>query len=360
MIKKISVYMVMLSILLCFFCGCGKKDTVLQYEGIRLTEGMYHYLFASLKNYYLTTFTDIADNEDGWNQPLNDTQTYAEFVDEQITETIYQIVIAASMFDQNGYKISKEGEDQIQALLDELVEAFGGRSALNADLAPMGLDDAELKKVLALQYKYEQVLYESDLLPVTDKVRETYYNEKYACLKFIYIHLVKDYEYDEKGNKKIADNGNYVMRNMTEQEKLAKKEKVTKLTEQLKENPERFDEWYRSENEMDVTYYPNGFYFNKDNLYKLQLEAVADVAFVLDEGEIMTVSDQTGAYIVKRCSLPERAYENSTDSVQFAEIDTDCKNDLFIRTAETLYEKIVINEERTTQFSVVNVQAVAY
>ncbi|MCI8589535.1 MAG: hypothetical protein HFE77_02330 [Clostridiales bacterium] len=360
MIKKIGSYILLFSMLACCFGGCGKQKTALQYEDVRLTEGMYHYLFASLKNYYLTTFTDITDDEDGWNQPLNDTQTYAEYVDQQIKETIYQMVIAASMFDQNGYQITKEGEEQIQALLDELVEAFGGRSALNADLAAMGLNDAALKKVFTLQYKYEHVLYDTDLLPVTDKAREAYYNEKYACLKFIYIHLVKDYEYDDKGNKKIAENGNYVMRNLTEQEKQAKKEKVTKLTAQCQENPERFDVLYQAENEMDVTYYPNGFYFNKDNLYKLQLEAVADVAFALEEGEIMTVFDQTGAYIVKRCPLPERAYEDGTDSVQFAEIDTDCKNDLFIRTAEEHYEQIEIKEERLSSLSVVNVKAVAY
>ncbi|MCI8331746.1 MAG: hypothetical protein HFE78_02865 [Clostridiales bacterium] len=360
MIRKIGAYMVILSMLLCCFVGCGKQDTVLQYEDIQLTEGMYHYLFASLKNYYLTTFTDIADDEDGWNQPLSDTQTYAEYVDQQIKETIYQMVIGAALFDQNGYQVTKEGEEQIQDLLDELIEAFGGRGALNADLSRMGLDDAVLKKVFTLQYKYEQVLYDSDLLPVTDKVREAYYNEKYACLKFIYIHLVKDYEYDEDGNKKIAENGNYVMRNMTEQEKQAKNEKVTKLAEQLKENPERFDEWYQSENEMDVTYYPNGFYFNKDSLYKLQLDAVADVAFSLDEGDITTVFDQTGAYIVKRCSLAERAYEDGTDSVQFAELDTDCRNDLFIRTAEGQYDQIEIKEDVIGQLSVVNVQAVAY
>lgn len=359
MIKKTAALLLALCLCVGCLCACG-KELILRYGKMGLTEGMVHYLYASLKNDYLSTFSDITDSEEGWNQKIDESQTYAEFIDQEIRKTIYQMVIAAALFDENGYQLTSEGEEQISELLDSTIEAFGGRSALNAELSAMGLDDKELKKVFTMQYKYEKMRFESDFVTVEDQDREAYYQDKYACVKFIYVNLVKEYEYDEDGEKKVGDDGYYIMRDMTEAEKEEKKQDVQKMEQAIEQDPSRYEELYESENGIDVTYYPHGFYINADNLYALQLKAVSDVAFGLEIDGVKTVYDDYGAYIVKRCALPEKAYEDSIDYIQFTDMDEYCRSYVFLNLIEEKYDGVEINEEKLDQFSVKNVQAVTY
>lgn len=342
-------------------CACS-RDNVLEYGNTGITEGMYHYLFASLKQYYIDTYSDIEDNTEFWQGTAIGEQTYAEYIDAQINETIRDFVISAELFDSYGNTVDDAALEQIDAIYQDAVSTFGSEKALSAALSTMDLDTDGLKEAYTLQYKYERMLYDSGIAQADDEAREKFYKEKYACVKVIYIPTAQGYSTDEDGERIVGDDGYYKMYTLTEEQREAKLALADSLEERLSAGEADFESLYTDPavNELDITYYPNGIYICADSLYETGLVAVADVAFKTEIGGFTRTRDDSGEYLVYRCELPDKAYDDDTDYVQFASMDELCARYKFTSLMDERESAVVRDTEVLAGYSVVSVTPVKY
>mgnify|MGYP004518463743 FL=1 len=359
--KKLTAVLAAIAVLCMLFSSCSGA-AVMSYGKTKLTYGQYKYLFASLKNFYLETYSDIKDSNSFWDKEAEGGQTYGEFIDGEIKATIRDFVISAGVFDKLGYTVGDEAKEKIKADVDDAVELFGGRSYLSAALSELGLDEGELEEVYTIQYKYESLLYEHGISAGDDSDIEAYYNDKYVCGKVIYISTKYAYVTDENGQRQVGDDGYYKMRALTDDEKRIKDRTADDAEKRLGDNSDAFDEMYTdsSLNDLDVSFYPRGMYFCSDEPYASGLNAVSDAIFALDEGEWTRTEDENGVYFVKRETLPEKAYDDAGDYIQFSDIKELCARSRFREVMDGYSDGLQTDEEKISDLSVKNVEAVKY
>ena len=101
-------------------------------------------------------------------------------------------------------------------------------------------------------------------------------------------------------------------------------------------------------------------YFCRDNYQSLGISTVALAAFDMKTDEIKLITDDNAAYIVKKCELPERAYENDSDSIQFTDLTNLCEAYRFQETIDVCAEDLIKNDEIINKYSVSNTSAVTF
>ncbi len=337
----------------------GGGKSVISFENMSISEGVYQYLFASIKSYYLSTYNDIKDSSDFWLSESPTGKTYESVINDEIRKAVVNTVVAAALFDKSGYTISDEDVATLDSTLDDVIESFGGRGALNRELAKFGFDDRVLSEIYRIQYKYEYMLTQSSLASADDKTIEKYYNDSYVCVKFIFFDLQRNYKYDDNGGKIVGSDGNYESVPLTSAEKDEKIKKAKELYASLSSDGD-FDSEYNGQREFDTSFYPNGMYLCRDNYQSLGLDDLATEAFDMDAGEVRFVQNDACAYIVKRYELPEKAYESSVDSVQFIDLSDMCEAYYFQSVIDGYSESVIKDEEIINKYSVTNVSAVTY
>ncbi len=358
---KLTCMFLIVSIMLCS-CGgktVGKGESIMEYGNTAISEGAYKYLFASVKQYYIDSFSDIEDTSDYWQETSPNGKTYAEVIDGEVRKAVLAIVISAQLYDDSGYKLSDDDTQTITDTLDSVIEDFGGRSALNIALSDYELDDKSLEDIYKLQYKYEYMISESPLSKVDESYVEKYYNENYNNVKFIFFDTENDYVFDENGKKVVGSDGNYKSVKLNDEQKQEKIKKAEETYDKFLSGAD-FDSEYASQKEFDSSFYPNGMYFCKDNYQALGISTVAIAAFDMKPGEIKLITDDNASYIVKKCELPERAYENDTDSVQFTDLVKMCEAYRFQDAIDALTGDVIKNDDIINKYSVSNTSAVKF
>ncbi len=364
MIKRIFYCLLALTMLLPV-SSCKKDEQptyAVKYDNTMITEGMYEYMYASLKRFYLDTYDDIRDNAQAWAQNVTEDQTYAEYVDEKIRQTIKVFVISAELYDSYGYSVGNDGRTMISTEFQGAVDYFGGEEKLSEALTEnFGMTGEELRRVYEMQYKYERMLYDSGMVQADDASREEYYKEKYVRIKLIYIGTRIGYKTDKDGNVIIGTTG-YETYELSEAEKAEKIAKADDVFARLKDGTLAFDDTYEDEkvNEFDVAVYPNGLYFGKDNYADTGLIEVAETAFASQIGEISRVSDENGEFLICRYELTDKAYDSPEDYTQFPDIDELCAKYKFDKRMQDLLPGVEIDETICAKYSVTNVSPVSY
>ena len=364
MIKRLLLCLLAFTMLLPA-SSCEKKgevDYAVKYNNTKITEGMYEYMYASLKRFYLDTYDDIRDNAEAWAEMVSEDQTYAEYVDCKIRETIKVFVISAELYDSYGYTINSEGRALISEEEQSAIDYFGGEEKLTEALEKnFGMTGEELRKVYEIQYKYERMLYDSGMVQADDASREEYYNEKYVRIKLIYIGTKNGYKTDEEGNLIINGSG-YEMYELSDEEKAEKIALADDILSRVESGELTFDDAYAdaSVNEFDISGYPNGLYFGRDNYADTGLIDVAQTAFDMEIGDVGRVSDENGEFLICRYELIDSAYDSAEDYSQFSDLDELCAKYKFDKRMQELLPGIEYNEEIAEKYSVTNVTPVSY
>lgn len=364
MIKRILLCLLAFTMLLPM-TSCKKDEEpayAVRYNNTGITEGMYEYMYASLKRFYLDTYDDIRDNAQAWAENVTEDQTYAEYVDSKIRETIKVFVISAELYDSYGYSVGSEGQTMISTEFQSAVDYFGGEEKLSEALNEnFGMTGEELRRVYEIQYKYERMLYDSGMVQADEASREEYYKEKYIRIKLIYIGTRIGYKTDEDGNIVIGGTG-YETYELSEAEKAEKIAKADGIFARLEDGTLAFDDAYEDEsiNEFDITAYPNGLYFGRDNYAATGLLEVAETAFASQIGELKRVSDENGEFLICRYELPESAYDTPEDYTQFSDLDELCAKYKFDQRMQDLLPGAETDRTLDEKYSVTNVSPVSY
>jgi len=365
--KKITAIILLISLLLSVnaLVSCGEKETtVLSVNGVECTEDMYHYWYVQLKDYYVTNY-GITDSKDFWNtQVSNADYTYADFVDNKISNQINYYLAGNVLFEQ--YKLDtklkdvwKSVKDDVEEEIDDGVNSFGSRAEYDAYLnEKYGIDSSIYRRVKLMEQKFYlayDYLYnaESGIERATDAEIDAYYTEKYARIK--YYMVLKNFEYrvDSQGNRVVNAEGSFIQDPLTEKEKQEKAAYAAQAFEAVK-NGEEIETFIKKDYPDMLKAAPNGYYLAKSEYYgRLFTNTILDATFAMEIDDTVFCENEDAFFIVQRLSLPEKGYQG-VDKDQLSNIGEFAVNEKFEKKFAPIIEEIKKDTDICDKYTVIS------
>lgn len=206
--RTLPAVLLCIALLATALVGCsGSADLgtpIMTLEGQSVTENMVQLLMARMKgNLQLSGYTVSSDAF--WSRITElDGTNYDVYTRNIALRTMQEYLAASVMFDELGYKLSQSEQDKIDEDIDEMINDFGSKSSLNADLAQFGANVDILRALYVLEAKYaalQDKLYGEDGSLITSGVKQQYLDENAIAFRRLLIrssHYV--YEKDANGD----------------------------------------------------------------------------------------------------------------------------------------------------------------
>ena len=305
--KKIIALVLLLALTLTS-CSSVKSETVFAYGDAVMNENLYFYELAMMKTQLLQEYTGASTDIPAlWAREIGENVTFDDYSYAQCQMNIASVLFFADYALQKGGGLTKENEKTIDTAIDEIVDEFGSKAAVNKFLETYTINLDLYRDYLELYALYNNGItaaYDvNGEFAITAEKMKDYYNKNFVTVKYIAIGT----EYagtDEEGN--------FIY--YTDEEKKEKRELIDSITTAL-ENGEDFNKYYSlSEDKSNVTY-PNGYTITKGVL-DASMQGFENVAFSLEEGEWDTFElEGTSVYIIKRVPLLESDFNNCANSI---------------------------------------------
>lgn len=353
--KLVSLFLAAVMLIGCAACAGGSSPAVLTYGETAVTEAMYNYYVCTYKGRYIQAYDDITDSDEFWDSDIGG-KSGEEMMRELIYGNVAQNLVAAEEFRRAGLTLFNEQTEAVDEYIESMVEelAGGSRKTFNGYLSEYGINAEMLREMLIMEkqaYAYYEHLYgEGGSEVIDDADRDKYFNENFVRFQQIYINDRVVYETDEDGKFIQDENGNYVTREFTEDERADIETRIAAVKAGL-EAGEDFDTLRGKYS--DVTDFEGGYYFSAATSTNY-ITSIVSAAFALDEGEwtyVEAAADQ-GAFFIKRLPLEEGAYKDEENEEFFTSFDEDLTSELYSQKLEALYGNIVKDEEYLDTVSV--------
>lgn len=229
----IPVTALLLAVML-LLSGCAAHGKTLMKAGDEEISIHVFQLYLSRMRYSLKLAGDNVDAEGYWDMHINtDNLTQGAYYTDQVFEGLKQIAAALILYNELGLKLSKETEDQIDELIDQMIEEVGGgsKSQFNSVLSAYGANITTLRDSYIIEAKIDQLkneLYGEDCEKIAATAKEQFYQEMYYRgkqfgLSNLYHAHDKDeygqsvyYQKNDKGTLVTDDKGNPVILYQTE------------------------------------------------------------------------------------------------------------------------------------------------
>ena len=308
--KKILCVILSVVMTLGCFAGCGviKGDTVMEYEGYKITEAMYSYWMARYKTIFLYTYNGSANPEKFWDTEISEGYKYDQFITEYINFYAKQVLVAMKLFDDYALVFSESVKQSISEQINTLIESYGTKAELNTYLADYGLNVATLERIYYAQAKLTAVndhLYgENGISKVTDAERENYYKENYYCADWIYVYTKVKLKTGENGELITDQNGVYVTVELTEEEKEKQQKKVSDILSKIEagEDFALLKSQLSEEDQEKYAYYPDGVNISANDYGTYGAEFIKKLSET-EIGDVTIYEDEYATFIVKRNEL---------------------------------------------------------
>ncbi len=305
---KLIVTVLVTSILLpLLFASCGyrsKYDTVMEYNGIKLTEEFYNYWLATYKRNILASYTDASDTEEFWSSKFDETRTVEEYFTELLNKEITNYLISQDLYKRYKLKLSSSTKKSIKNDIKEKIEFYGGRGSLNSTLSKMMLNIDALEQIYLWEAKhdlvYDSLFGKGGPLEITDDVLIDYYESQYKKIKYV-VFYTTDIETDENGNYVYDDEGNLISKPLTEDELAQKNLKINEFKSKLDGGAD-FDTLIKDYSEYDTSAYPDGFFISYSNIDIWGTEIFKAVK-TGKTGEVIRVEEEEAIFYVQICEL---------------------------------------------------------
>ncbi len=324
--------------------------TVLEYEGMRVTENMYNYWLCSYKRIFKNTFADYANNTAFWNAKMEDGRTREAYLSDLVEENITLTLVAASKFDSLHGRLTDAQSAAIDERINDYIYEYadGSKKAFNAFLADYGVNVTILREIFIMEAKAAallDLLYgDSGTMPVTEKDKTAYYEATYARILLIHINDKFDYVTDEEGRYYTDENGYYVTEELSDKEKAEKQANIAAVVAGL-EGGTDFAVLYEKYSEDKN--YPAGYYMTDSMSF---IPEVVSAAMELEENDWCKVESEYGTHIIMRRPLDEGGYEKKENADFFKDFDSAVKNDLFTKYVKQFIPDVTANDELISQF----------
>ena len=318
----------------------------MKYGDYEITEAMYSYWASSFKAYFLYYYGNSSTYDSLWTQILPDGQTYGQFFYEFLNSYAKKVLVCMKLYDEYALTIPDATRDEIDGRIDELKKTYGGKKELNAYLSGYGLNIQTLEKIYYEEAKVDVV---TDYLvgsggpeAITDTEREAYYNANYYCVNWIYIYT----EMKPDKSKGTDANSNYTMIELTEAEKIEKKQLVEEILGKLQSGQSfaslkaQFCEDKNEDGTSNYDYYPNGFNLSGNSYADGYGAELIKLIQGMDIGSYATYTDEYATKIIVRSPLvafSELTPQEYNFMVDFESYVIDAKMDKFLDGIEITY-----------------------
>lgn len=323
-IKLIAVLLATAFVLPLSFASCGyrsKYDTVMEYNGIKLTEEFYNYWLSTYKRNILASYTDASDTEEFWNSKFDENRTVEEYFTELLNEEITNYLISQDLYKRYKLKLSSSTKKSIKNDINEKIEFYGGRGSLNATLSKMMLNIDALEQIYLWEAKHELVydalFGEGGPLEIDDSVLIDYYEKNYKRIKYV-VFYTTDIETDEKGNYVYDESGNLISKPLTPEQLEAKNKKINEFKTKLESGTD-FDALIKDYSEYDTSSYPNGFFVSENNIDIWGPEIFKAVRNG-KVGDVVTVNEEEAIFYIQICELEPFSDLSDADITQLTNL----------------------------------------
>ncbi len=343
-----------------FLPSCSKKY-VMEYKGHGITENMYHYWVSTYKRNILLSYSDAYDTAEFWGREYSDGMTVKEYFDKSIRDRITDYLIAEVLFREMRLSLDASVKKAINDDISEKIEYYGGRKALNGELANINLDVSTLKSIYTMEKKYAAV-YEKltgdggAIAPTVDDVA-AYYAENYSRIKYIVFYTTALVT-DENGNQLYDDIGRPLTAELSETELAEKEEKIAECMRRAKTG-EEFSALAAEYSEYDTSAYKNGFYisFNEINTWGEQIISGAKDA---GENDVFRVDEEYAVYVVVKLPLTPLGELEDSDISQLSSLNTYVCREKAEEYFSSLHPFVTVSEEALAACSVSDVKTNPY
>ncbi len=359
----IALLLAVTMLLPCFLTGCSRNDydVVMEYNGIKLTEDMYYYWMSTFKRNILSSYSDAFDTDAFWQQPYDEERTVEEYFTEVIRSRIMNYLIAQDLFKKNRLTLDSDIKKAIKDDINEKIEYYGSRGALNAELSNLMLNVDSLKTVYTWEEKHDAVyqwLYgPGGVDEVSDAKLSAYYKETYSCIRYIVLYTTK-IKTNDKGEYIYDESGNVVTEEMTEEEIREKKEKAEACLGKMKAG-EDFESLRKTYSEYDTSAYPNGFFVSANELATWGVDIILATQNAA-VGDVYRVEEEAAIFLIEKLPLPSLDSLSESDLKQLSSLATNATAELYDAFYGELQKNVTVNTEIIDKYQLSKIAANPY
>ncbi len=357
--RRLTALFLAIVMVLCTVPSCGSEAAnVITFRDTVIDENEYSFLMSYYKALYLYSYFGLTeDNSAVWTNQISEGVTVSDYLSALTLSSIMSTAIYVDLFDEYGLSLTDEELKTVDDAINSLIEKAGSKSALNSALSEFGANTDVLREVRTNNLKVSKVqdyLYgENGVETASPAEVDIYYNENYCRVKFIFISKTLEYERDENGEYIKSEEGNYKTRELTEDEKAAKKALFADIEERVA-NGEDF-EALLDEYTMDtgMMHFEDGYYITSTSSF-VEKDVISTSAG-LEVGKTAKLETAAGWYLIKRYDLIDGGYNKEEYAKamfggSLAQTVNDTKMQELLRGYS---EEIVIDEKLMSEYTLV-------
>ena len=391
-LKKALVTVLALVMIISCFAGCSSKGkTLMKIEDTEISVNLYKLYLSRLKGMLCSSYSfgEAALADSFWDTVMSkEGMTYNTYYTSAILDSTKTYLSAMYEFDIRGLELPKSTLDEIDARIDELIEADakGSKTEFNAILSNYGVNYKMLREAYIIEEKIEALknnIYGANGELIAKNLVDDYYEQNYARFKqafyetYEYVYLTDDNgddiyfnndgriaydksaedvftKKDENGKDVLDKNGDIVFfRTVDDLTRIAyDKKNGSRINKTDDDGNKIIRQYEKGSAEMqavldlaaatmaktekgdydtfdtlaDESEYNGGYYVTRES--NLDSPEVIEALFEMEVGEVRAVSSEYGIHIVMRYELEEDGYKKNDNSDFF--ISTQTGNYVFL------------------------------
>lgn len=348
--------------------ACSRQaNATLSYHGRHISKDVYAYWQVRFGFAYRTLYGGgMGDTPAFWQSVVDEATglTHAEACEAYVKEMVGQIIIAATLFDESGYRLNTTQRESLLAVLEEATSGyrFGGDEKGYETLAKAhGFTKKSVQTALVYELKANLL---TRYAAADDAQLIAYYQENYVRVRILYVNNYCQYLTDAITGERLQDEeGNDRYRLLTEAEVAEKNGIIATIKAELQafenggqsvsEQYKTFETLMGEYNEdIAVTTYGGGYYFGREADFtadfRERLPQVTKTVFELvGEGDVAAVPDERGVYFVMRYPLDATALANKANEVFFSDLTTDANQEYLMAWIESYVGDLIWRGDTT-------------
>lgn len=345
--------------------GVRESRTYASFNGNYVSEGVVNFLVSEYKAQYIAGLNAAGvrayDSKYFWiDVDPESKKTYGELFSASAREYIAGILVAASLYDDNG-DFGRAEREYVENKAYEVLKyrAGGSEDNFNELAEKYGFNYDDFVEGCRLLYKAGHA---SELIYGAEGQNLVYYPDEcarylntYTHVSLIFIRTEETFKLDEDG-KPVTDKGEYVMRPLTDEEMTLRFGYIDTLraaiaaAEQGEDgaiSPEMF-EIYLEKSDGDRDMFEKGYYFNpaaeETAKFREYHPTIVDKAYEMQIGEYAEVECSVGRCFIYKYAVAEGAYADE-DNQFMSDFYTDAVRYLYPMAISALASDVRFTEK---------------
>ncbi len=347
----VCIFLAIVLIFTCVFMAISysrEKGSVAYYKTASMDKETANYFVTKYKYIYIAELrssgiSTVSDTRYFWNSVAEDGKTYGEHLVENTKEFISQILVTNYLFDKYATLTSAERDKVIRAVEETITYQAGGNgNTFEEEVGKYGFSYKSYKTAAIMLYKSQvaqAIICGQDGSALTDeKELISEYLDEYSHVKLLFIRTETAFSLDEDGNRKKDDNGNYILVDLTDEEKAKRANLIAEIKGYIDAtgsaasmNKTLFENYLASSDEGDRETHSYGYYFHENSeftyvfneKYPLVAEKIAELGKVTGDGAKFGYADvDVGVCFIYKYAPSTADLEQTSLSECFADFYT--------------------------------------